>query len=150
MSMCATPQVAQVGDHLPDMHFGPITRAQLGLYAGASLDHDPIHIDIDFAKSSGHPDVFAHGMLGMAQFGRLLTNWAGAGSVTSLSTRFTALVPVGATLRVSGVVDACDQPGDEITLTITLQACLQDETRVLTGQATLMASAEASQKNQKD
>ena len=46
---------------------------ELALFAGASGDHNPIHIDIDFARKAGMPDVFAHGMLSMAWLGRLLT-----------------------------------------------------------------------------
>jgi acyl dehydratase len=40
-----------------------ITRATLALYAGASGDHNPVHIDIDAAHAVGIDDVFAHGML---------------------------------------------------------------------------------------
>ena len=46
--------------------FRAITRTTLALYAGASGDHNPMHIDIDFAKKAGFPDVFAQGMLVMA------------------------------------------------------------------------------------
>ena len=41
-------------------------RATLALFAGASGDHNPIHIDLDVARSAGLDDVFAHGMLSMA------------------------------------------------------------------------------------
>ncbi len=41
----------------------PVDRTTLALFAGASGDHNPIHIDIDFARRAGMPDVFAHGML---------------------------------------------------------------------------------------
>ena len=51
----------------------PITRTQLALYGGASGDHNPIHIDIDFAKKAAFPDVFAHGMLVMGLAGRVVT-----------------------------------------------------------------------------
>ena len=65
-----------VGDTLPPLELPPLTRTTLALYAGASGDHNPMHIDIDFARGAGMPDVFAHGMLSMAWLGRLLTNWA--------------------------------------------------------------------------
>ena len=52
-----------VGDVLPPLSLPPVTRATLALYAGASGDHNPIHIDVDFARAAGMPDVFAHGML---------------------------------------------------------------------------------------
>ena len=63
-----------VGTEIPALELPPITRTTLALYAGASGDHNPVHIDIDFAKKAGMPDVFAHGMLSMAYLGRMLTN----------------------------------------------------------------------------
>ena len=41
------------GDELPEENFGPITRSTLALLAGGSGDHNPIHIDLDFARSAG-------------------------------------------------------------------------------------------------
>lgn len=43
-----------------------ITREQLKAYADASGDHNPLHLDDDFAKELGFPSVVAHGMLSMA------------------------------------------------------------------------------------
>ena len=56
----------QVGDALPPLQLPPVDRTTLALFAGASGDHNPIHIDIDVARRAGMPDVFAQGMLGMA------------------------------------------------------------------------------------
>ena len=53
----------QVGDTLPPLTLPPVNRTTLALFCGASGDHNPIHIDIDFARKAGMPDVFAHGML---------------------------------------------------------------------------------------
>ncbi|MDB4032643.1 MaoC/PaaZ C-terminal domain-containing protein [Porticoccaceae bacterium] len=49
-----------VGTQIPPLTLPPISRYTLALFAGASGDHNPIHIDSDFAKASGMPDVFAH------------------------------------------------------------------------------------------
>ena len=46
-----------VGDALPPLALPPLTRTTLALFAGASGDHNPIHIDIDFARAAGMPDV---------------------------------------------------------------------------------------------
>src|SRR6218665_1256454 len=75
----ATPalQDMQVGDSIPALQLPAISRTTLALYAGASGDHTPIHIDIAFARSAGLDDVFAHGMLSAAYVGRLVTDWAG-------------------------------------------------------------------------
>jgi acyl dehydratase len=70
-----------------------------------------MHIDIDFARAAGMPDVFAHGMLSMAWLGRLLTNWAPQRDLREFSVRFSALTHVGerivCTGRVTEKVD-CD------------------------------------------
>ena len=58
-----------IGDNIPSLVKRPINRTTLALFAGASNDHNPMHIDIDFAKKSGFDDVFAHGMLVMAYLG---------------------------------------------------------------------------------
>ena len=47
-----------VGDTLPAIEFGPISRHTLALYCGGSGDLNPIHVDSDFAKASGYEDVF--------------------------------------------------------------------------------------------
>ena len=85
----------KAGDVLPELILPAIDRALLCRFAGASGDLNPIHIDIDFARHAGMPDVFAHGMLGMAWLGRLLTEWRPQSSLRSFSVRFMALTHLG-------------------------------------------------------
>ncbi|MDO8274854.1 MAG: MaoC family dehydratase [Serpentinimonas sp.] len=84
----------QVGDRIPVLQLPPISRLTLALYCGASGDHNPIHVDSDFAKSAGMPDVFAHGMLSMAWLSRLLTDWVPQHAIRNLSVRFAAITQV--------------------------------------------------------
>ena len=93
-----------IGQELPPLRLPPVTRTTLALFAGASGDHNPIHIDSDFAKSAGMPDVFAHGMLSMAYLGRFLTQWAPQTQPRRFSVRFAAITPVGARLTCTGKV----------------------------------------------
>ena len=65
---------AKIGESLPELIIGPVSRTDLALYAGASGDHNPLHIDTDYANQIGLPDVIAHGMLIMGYLGRVLTN----------------------------------------------------------------------------
>lgn len=90
----ATVQTLAPGDELEPLVLPPITRATLALFAGASGDHNPIHIDIDFAQAAGMPDVFAHGMLSMGYLSRLLTERFPAGSLREFKVRFAALTLV--------------------------------------------------------
>src|SRR5512134_2105102 len=94
----------EVGDALPPLQLPPISRLALALYCGASGDHNPIHVDIDFAKAAGMPDVFAHGMLSTAWLGRLLTNWVPQPAIRSLDVRFAAITHVGERITCTGKV----------------------------------------------
>ena len=94
----------QPGDALPPVQLPPITRLALALYCGASGDHNPIHVDTDFAKSASMPDVFAHGMLSAAWLGRLVTNWVPQSAIRSLNVRFAAITQVGETITCTGEV----------------------------------------------
>ncbi len=110
--MSATLQTAQPGDMLPTVDFGRISRTKLALYAGASGDHNQIHIDTDFAKKAGMPDVFAHGMLSMGVLSRVVSDWAGIDRIVSLSARFLAITPVNSKLVCSGeVVERFEKDG---------------------------------------
>ncbi len=93
-----------IGDALPPLVLPRVTRTMLALYAGASGDHNPIHIDIDFARAAGMPDVFAHGMLSMAWLGRLITNFAPQERLREFEVRFTAMTQVGERIECSGRV----------------------------------------------
>jgi acyl dehydratase len=94
----------QVGTELPPLQTDPISRLTLALYCGASGDHNPIHVDSDFARAAGRDDVFAHGMLGMAYVARLVTGWVPQRAIRSLSTRFVAITQVGDRITCSGTV----------------------------------------------
>lgn len=105
----------KVGDELPALKLPRITRTTLALFAGASGDHNPIHIDLDFAKAAGMPDVFAHGMLSMAYLGRFLTNWAPQTQLRHYAVRFSAITPVGAKLTCGGkVVEKLERNGERL------------------------------------
>ncbi len=95
---------AKVGTELPSLTLPPLNRATLALYAGGSGDHVPLHIDSEFAKAAGYPDVFMHGMLGMAYVGRLVTNWVGQERLRNFSARFVAITYPGEVLTASGKV----------------------------------------------
>ena len=42
-----------VGTELPALALPPISRGTLALFAGASHDHNPVHIDLDVARAAG-------------------------------------------------------------------------------------------------
>lgn len=101
----------QVGTALPPLTLPPLSRATLALYAGGSGDHVPLHIDAAFAKGAGYPDVFMHGMLGMAYVGRLLTEWMPQRSLAQFSGRFVAITYPDEQLTATGRVVEHDAGG---------------------------------------
>jgi acyl dehydratase len=78
------------------------TREQIAVYAEASGDHNPIHLDDDFAQSVGLPGVIAHGMLQMGIAGTLAANEVGGGALLRrLHCRFAGIVVPGDTVTFS-------------------------------------------------
>ena len=126
-----------VGDTLEPMTHNPISRTTLALFAGASGDHNPIHIDIDFAKSVGMDDVFAHGMLGMAYLGRFLTSIADQSNIRSYSVRFSSITQVGAKLKCIGKVKEIIDTSSERLMKIELSATDQNNDVKLIGDAVI-------------
>ena len=111
---------AFVGDKIPDLVIEPITRSTLALYAGASGDHNPIHIDLDFAKESGMKDVFAHGMLIMAYLGKAVTNIVPQSNLKNFSVRFSSITNIGDILTCSGKVKKIDKNNSKKTIVLDL------------------------------
>lgn len=125
----------QVGSELPPLRLGAVSRTTLALFAGASGDHNPMHIDSDVAKSAGLPDVFAHGMLSMAYLGRLLTSWVAPQDVRSYGVRFAAITPVHAEPTAHARITAVDVIDGERRATLTVSMTLADGTETLSGDA---------------
>lgn len=129
-----TPDVV-VGTSLPALQVGPISRLDLALYAGASGDHNPIHVDIDFARAAGATDVFAHGMLSMAYLGRLLTEWAPQQSLRRFDVRFLAVTQVLDCITCSGsVVELLELEGERCAR-VELSTTGQDGQQKILGEA---------------
>jgi acyl dehydratase len=124
-----------VGDVLPEHVSRPITRSTLALFAGGSGDHHPIHLDLEFAKKAGWPDVFAQGMLSMAFLAQLMTKWAPQDRLRSLSGRFVSITPVGAAVTCSGQVVAKREEAGEKRIVIAIKARIGDGIDTIIGEA---------------
>ena len=99
----------EVGTALPAQTFN-LQRINLVMYAGASGDFNVIHWNERIATGVGLPNVIAHGMLTMAEAGRVVTDWVGdPGALVDYGVRMTRPVVVpdddaGAVVEVSAVV----------------------------------------------
>jgi acyl dehydratase len=132
-----TVQNLEPGAQLDELTVPAISRTTLALFAGASGDHNPIHLDLDVAKSAGLDDVFAHGMLSMAYLARLLTDNFPPEKLRSYKVRFAAITPVHGRPTCQGVVRRIDDDGGEQIATLDLQVQLADGTVTLIGEATV-------------
>ena len=130
----------KVGDQLPAFTTPPVSRLTLALYCGASGDHNPMHVDIDYAKAGGSPDVFAHGMLSMGYLGRLLTNWVPQQRLREYGVRFTAITQVGEAITCSGTVTEVFELNGERRARLSLQTVNQHGQVKLAGDAVVAIS----------
>jgi acyl dehydratase len=120
------------GDRLPALALPPVDRTTLALFAGASGDHNPIHIDIDFARKAGMPDVFAHGMLSMAWLARLLTDWQPQSKLRRFNARFLGITHLGNQITCTGEVTEIVEEGGERLARVEIRSANQyGETKIL-------------------
>jgi acyl dehydratase len=127
----------KVGDLLPEIVKPPLARGTLALFAGASNDHVLLHIDSDFAKAAGMPDVFGHGMLSMAYLAQLITHWAPAERLKTWNVRFTAITPLYAVVTCRGEVTEIFEENGERVARLSIGAWIDDGTQTLGGEAVI-------------
>jgi acyl dehydratase len=99
------------------------TQEQIAAYAEASGDHNPIHLDDDFARTVGLPGVIAHGLLQMGLMATVAAEAAGGPErLQPLYCRFAGMVVPGDTVTFTaeplapGKLDlrALNQKGDAV------------------------------------
>ena len=131
---------AKVGENLPDLIVGPISRTNLALYAGASGDYNPLHIDTDYANRIGLPDVIAHGMLIMGYLGRVLTNNMNQNQILEYGVQFSSITNIGDVLCCSGIVKEISGNKSNKILKLELNVKDQDNDTKLKGYSLIKTS----------
>lgn len=127
----------KVGDCLPPLTLSPINRTTLALFAGASGDHNAIHIDTDYARKAGMPDVFAHGMLSMAYLGRLLTQWVDQRQLREFGVRFLGITHLGHQVTCTGTVVERFETNGEQRIEVQISTCNQYGESKIVGDAVI-------------
>ena len=112
----------KVGDEILALKIPPVSRHTLALYCGASGDHNPIHVDLDYAKSAGLDDVIAHGMLSVGYIARMLTDWVPQSAIRSINNRFTAMTYIGESVTCMGKVVEKFEKENEKLVRLEMQA----------------------------
>ena len=92
-----------------------ITPERLQAYAAAAGDHNPLHLDPDFAAATRFGGIIAHGMLTLAFLSEMLTaalgqRWLTAGS---LRARFKGAAYIGDTVETWGRAVSPKETGNE-------------------------------------
>jgi acyl dehydratase len=127
-----------VGDTVADQTHPPISRWTLALYAGASGDHNDVHVDIDAAKAAGLPDVIGHGMLTMAYLARAVTTVAPQQRLRRWGARFAAPTRIGDVLTCRVVVAELTKVDDRPAALLNLSTINQAGEIKLFGEALIL------------
>jgi acyl dehydratase len=130
----------RLGERFDDGPVGPITIDHVRAFARASGDDNAIHLDPAAARRIGLTAPPVHGMQLVALMHEAASRHLPSATVTGLSTRFLAPVPVGSSVAVSGRVVKVDT-GPEGPRAV-LRLFLRTETGALAslGEATLAAA----------
>jgi 3-hydroxybutyryl-CoA dehydratase len=126
------------GDAIPPV-IKHISQEKINLYARASGDFNPIHVDETFAARSPLGGTVAHGMLILAYVSEMMTgafgqSWLRGGK---LSVRFKAPARPGDTITATGKVGSIEQREGVPYASCSIEAHNQAGETVIRGEATV-------------
>ena len=128
----------QVGDDLVPIK-KLITMKQILMYADASGDYNPIHIDEEFAKNSQFGRNIGHGMMVAATISELMVkNFAEAWYKTGkMKMRFKSPVYPEDEIQTSGSIKKSEQIGTETKITCSVQIVRKDGDTIISGETSV-------------
>ncbi len=114
-----------------------ITQQNINLYAKASGDFNPIHIDADYARQTPLGGTVAHGMLILAYISQMMTSAFGQHWLTSgkLNIRFRAPARPGDNITVSGTIRRIEKNDGYKMIDCDVLCSNQHDEPVITGDA---------------
>ena len=112
-----------------------IKQANINLYAEASQDFNPIHIDKDFAKKTPLGGTIAHGMLILAYVSQMMSAVFGRSWLTGgkFNVRFKTPARPGDTITVSGRISRIEKGEDQTLIHCDVLCRNQNGETVITG-----------------
>ena len=125
------------GEKLPPRTIGPFSAADLGDYAEASGDSNPLHLDLDFARGFGFAARPVHGMRLLAGFEPLLRDWRPDLVTISLSGQFLTPVLEEQTAVLSARVAKIEAAENGFVAVLRLMAHTETGAPALVGEARL-------------
>jgi 3-hydroxybutyryl-CoA dehydratase len=126
----------QTGMNLPELK-KHITQEDINLYARASRDFNPIHINEEFARQTAAGGTIAHGMLVLAYVSQMMTDNFGKNWLTSgrFNVRFKSPARPGDILTVQGKVNRIQKENQLTTINCDVLCSNQKGETVITGEA---------------
>ena len=120
-----------------------ITQEKINLYAEASGDFNPIHIDESFAAKTPFGGTIAHGMLNLAYVSEMMTsafgqNWLSGGK---LRAKFKESARPGDTMTISGKIDCVEQKDDVSYANCSFECRNQKGEAIVAGEAIIKLSS---------
>ena len=124
------------GDTLPTVE-KTFNQDDVNRYADAAGDHNPIHVDPNFAAGSQFGRRIAHGMMIAASISEMMAqafgqDWHKSGR---MKIRFRAPVFPGETVRASGTVRSVRQIEDATEVAVSVQVTKTNDEAAITGDA---------------
>ena len=122
-----------------------ITQENISLYAEASGDFNPIHIDESFAAKTPIGGTIAHGMLSLAYVSEMMTsafgqNWLSEGK---LRAKFKEPARPGDTLTINGKIICLEQRDDVSYANCSFECLNQKGEMIVTGETTVKFSSDS-------
>jgi 3-hydroxybutyryl-CoA dehydratase len=120
-----------------------ITQEKINLYAEASGDFNPIHVDESFAAKTPFAGTIAHGMLNLAYVSEMMTSafgksWLSGGK---LRAKFKESARPGDTLSITGRIFCIEQESDVSYANCSFECCNQKNETIVTGEAIVKLSS---------
>jgi 3-hydroxybutyryl-CoA dehydratase len=120
-----------------------ITQEKIDLYAEASGDFNPIHVDQSFAVKTPFGGTIAHGMLNLAYVSEMMTSAFGRSWVSGgrLRAKFKESARPGDTLTITGRVFCIEQKSDVSYADCNFECRNQRGEMIVTGEAIVKLSS---------
>jgi 3-hydroxybutyryl-CoA dehydratase len=114
-----------------------VSQQNINLYAEASRDFNPVHINEEFAKKTPLGGTVAHGMLILAYISEMMTNAFGENWISGgrLDVRFKAAARPGDTITASGKVMKIEKNGEQTRVRCSVTCSNEKGEVIITGEA---------------
>ena len=121
-----------------------ITQETINLYAEASGDFNPIHVDESFAARTPFGGTIAHGMLNLAYVSEMMASAFGRSWVSGgkLRAKFKESARPGDTLTISGRVDCIEKKDDVSYANCSFECRNQKGETMVTGEAIIKLASD--------